>query len=142
MIVRCLACGTYNRLKDEAKANAVCGKCKTVLVVPLIQDADETIFQDLVQNLDHPVLVDFWASWCQPCKMMGPILKEFAERYPWIRVAKVDIDLNQKLASQYHIMSVPTLLVFEGGRVQKQLSGVLSLAELEQHLNPWLRSYQ
>ncbi len=80
-------------------------------------------FHKEVLNSDKPVILDFFASWCGPCRMVGPILDEIAEEREDIKVCKVDIDEQPELASRYRIMSVPTLMVLKGGRIVEQSVG-------------------
>ena len=80
-------------------------------------------FHKEVLNSDKPVLLDFFASWCGPCRMVGPILDEIAEEREDIKVCKVDIDEQPELASRYRIMSVPTLMVMKGGQIMEQSIG-------------------
>lgn len=83
-------------------------------------------FAQEVLNSDKPVLVDFWAPWCAPCRMMAPVLEEFAKEYgEKIKVAKVNVDEEEKLASQYGIMSIPALLVFKNGKVTASSAGFI-----------------
>jgi thioredoxin 1 len=88
-------------------------------------------FADDVLTSDKPVLVDFWATWCGPCKMVAPVLEEIAaEHAEKITVAKLDIDANPGIARDYQIMSVPTLILFQGGRPVKQIVGAKPKAAL------------
>lgn len=80
-------------------------------------------FQEVVLNSDKPVLVDFWASWCGPCKMLAPIVDEIAQENPQIKVCKVNVDEQPDLAARFQIMSIPTLIVFKDGQVVNQASG-------------------
>ena len=80
-------------------------------------------FHKEVLNSEKPVILDFFASWCGPCRMVGPILDEIAEEREDIKVCKVDIDEQPELASRYRIMSVPTLMVLKGGRIVEQSVG-------------------
>ena len=84
---------------------------------------DKDNFHKEVLNSDKPVLLDFFASWCGPCRMVGPILDEIAEEREDIKVCKVDIDEQPELASRYRIMSVPTLMVLKNGQVMEQSIG-------------------
>lgn len=92
----------------------------------------ETNFEQEVKNSDKTVIVDFWASWCGPCKMFSPIIESFAEEHAGtIKVCKVNIDDAQDLASKFNVMSVPTVMVFKGGEVVATRIGMQSKQELE-----------
>lgn len=96
----------------------------------------ETNFPEEVTNSPTPVLVDFWAEWCGPCKMIAPLLDELALEYDGkVKVAKVNIDEQQNLASQHGIRAVPTLLIFKGGEVAEQIVGVKSKRDLKASLD-------
>src|SRR5579872_540 len=86
-----------------------------------VTDAD---FEQEVLKADKPVLVDFWAEWCGPCRMIAPVVEQVAEEYKdHLRVAKLDVDTNQRTAMNYGIQSIPTLIVFKGGKEVKRLIG-------------------
>jgi thioredoxin 1 len=92
-------------------------------------------FPELIQS-DKPVLVDFTATWCGPCKMMTPILHEVKNAMgDRITIVKIDVDKNQEVSSQFQVQSVPTLIVFKDGKVKWRQSGVIPAKELEQVLN-------
>jgi thioredoxin 1 len=95
-----------------------------------VEISDATFEQEVIES-DVPVVVDFWAAWCGPCKMIAPVLEEIAENYNGkIKVAKMDVDVNTKVASQFRIMSIPTLLIFRGGELVEQVVGALPRAQL------------
>jgi thioredoxin 1 len=94
----------------------------------------ETFEQDVLAS-DVPVLVDFWAAWCPPCRLIAPILDQLAERHDGrLRVAKVDVDADPGLAATYRVSGIPTLILFEGGAPAKTLVGARPLAALEAEL--------
>ena len=87
-------------------------------------------FKEEVLNSDKPVLIDFWASWCGPCRMVGPIIDEIAKENPDIKVCKVNVDDEPELASEFHIMSIPTLVVMKDGQVIRQSMGAKPKAQI------------
>jgi len=92
-------------------------------------------FKKEVLESDLPVLVDFWASWCMPCKMIAPVIEELAKEYDKkIRIGKINIDENSKTPTHYGVMSIPTLMFFKKGHVREQAVGALSKAELKKKI--------
>lgn len=81
-------------------------------------------FQSEVLESDKPVLLDFWAGWCGPCRMVAPILDEIAQEHPEIKVGKINVDEQRELAAQFNVMSIPTLIVMKDGKVANQGVGV------------------
>ncbi len=86
----------------------------------LLEHVSTATFDERVLKCEKPVLVDFYAEWCGPCKMLGPVLEEFAQEHPEIRVVKVNVDENRDLAVRYEVNAIPLLLVFRGGEVTSQ----------------------
>jgi thioredoxin 1 len=96
--------------------------------------SDETFAAQVLQS-QLPVLVDFWAPWCGPCRVMSPLISEIARAFAGrLKVAKLNTDESPRIASQYSVMSIPTLLLFKDGRAVERVVGVLSKAKLEERL--------
>lgn len=91
---------------------------------------DKDNFQTEVLNEEKTVLLDFWASWCGPCKMMAPVVEEIAKERPDIKVGKIDVDEQPELAGQYRVMSIPTLVVMKNGKVVNQATGARPKAQI------------
>ena len=103
-----------------------------------ITDVTDANFQAEVLEADGPVLVDFWAPWCGPCRVIAPHLEELNEEQDNLRVVKLNVDENPATATRFEIMSIPTLLLFKGGRVERKLIGALPKNRLLQELEPAL----
>jgi thioredoxin 1 len=102
-------------------------------------ELSETNFEQEVLKATIPVLVDFWAVWCGPCKMIAPIVEELATEYEGkLKIGKVDVDSHQQIAMQYGIRSIPTLLVFKEGKVVEQLVGAVPKKSLVEKLSKYL----
>ncbi len=94
-------------------------------------------FQEEVLNSDKPVLADFWAEWCGACKMIAPAVDQISQEYEGrLKVCKVNVEEAPKTASQYGVMSIPTLTIFKDGKIQDQVVGALSKPDLEKKLQP------
>lgn len=97
-------------------------------------DLNQDNFDSTVLQADKPVLIDFWAPWCGPCKVMSPVVEELAGEMDAVTIAKVNVDDNPELAQQFNVLSIPTFLVFKGGQVVEQFSGSMSKEALREKL--------
>ena len=95
-------------------------------------------FDEQVTGSDRPVVVDFWAEWCGPCKMIAPILAEIAVEQPGVIIAKLNVDENPDLAMRFNVMSIPTLLIFDKGEVRKRIVGAKGKGQLLEELYEFL----
>jgi thioredoxin 2 len=137
--IRCPACGALNRVptaKLDAGLQPVCGKCKT----PLAADVHPVTVTDAsyaaeVESSPLPVLLDMWAPWCGPCRMIAPVIDELASQMAGrVRFAKLNVDENPTTARRFGVASIPTLLVLKGGKEVDRLIGVQSKAEISRRL--------
>jgi thioredoxin 1 len=109
-----------------------------VIVAGLINEVTDTNFQAEVLEADKPVLVDFWAPWCGPCRIVAPHLEELAGEREDLRIVKLNVDDNPQTAARYSVMSIPMLLLFKQGQVAHQIIGALPKHRLLQELEPAL----
>jgi thioredoxin 1 len=101
-------------------------------------EVNDNNFQAEVIESEQPVLVDFWAPWCGPCRIVAPVLEEIASERPDLRVVKLNVDENQQTAASFQVLSIPTLILFKGGEAVKTVIGAYPKKKLEQELEPSL----
>ena len=138
-MIRCPACGTVNRVplaKLEQSREPVCGRCKAPLSgsgKPVT--VTDATFAAEVEQSPVPVVVDMWAPWCGPCRMIAPVIDELAGQMAGrVRFAKVNVDENPATASRFNVRSIPTLLVVKGGREVDRIVGVEPKSEIVRRL--------
>jgi thioredoxin 1 len=103
-----------------------------------LNDVTDTTFQAEVIESDQPVLVDFWAPWCGPCRVVAPVLEEIAGERQDLRIVKLNVDENQVTAAKYEVLSIPTMILFRNGEVAKKVIGAYPKKRLEAELEPAL----
>jgi thioredoxin 2 len=144
-IVKCDRCGAKNRIpKSRAKEKAVCGKCHAPLHFTVEYPersvvVDERTFGAEILGFPGTVLALFWAPWCGHCMRLMPLIDELALEYRGsVKFIKIDMDRSPNLASQYQVMSVPTMLVFKNGELVNRMVGALPKHQISQQLHPFL----
>ena len=139
--VVCTGCLTTNRVPlDKLASGGVCGKCGKPLFNKKPLELTSGNFNKIIANNELPVMVDFWAPWCGPCKMMAPVFEQAAQQLePDMLLAKLNTENEQSIAARYGIRSIPTIAIFRGGRVVAQQAGAMDLRSLTSWAKAQLR---
>ena len=143
MILRCPNCGAQNRMPETAGGKkVVCGKCKTPLAAPATDGSGhpETItdasFRDVVAR--GPVVVDFWAPWCGPCRTVGPVIEQLAGERRDIRFGKLNVDENPQTTRAFGVQGIPAILFFRDGQEKGRVVGAVPRPQLEAAIRQYL----
>src|SRR5215212_1440664 len=103
-----------------------------------ITEVTDANFQAEVLESDQPTLVDFWAPWCGPCRVVAPVLEEIAQERPDLKIVKLNVDDNQQTAAQFEVLSIPTMILFKNGQAAKKIIGAYPKKKLEAEIEPAL----
>ena len=140
MIIVCPECGAKNRVpEDKLSANPACGQCHQALIPLAPIELNEQNFSNFISNTDLPVLIDLWAEWCGPCKMMAPHFAQVATQNPYVIFAKIDTEANPRLSAAFNVRSIPTLVLMNKTTEIARVSGALRAPELQQWLEQHLK---
>jgi thioredoxin 2 len=143
-VVRCPACGQANRVPPLSSGRkAVCGKCKTPLDSATTAGSDghpiditDATFAEAIGN--GPIVVDFWAAWCGPCRIIGPVIEQLASERRDVRFGKVNVDENKRAAAQFGVQGIPLLIFFREGLERGRLVGAHPRASIESAIRQYL----
>jgi len=142
-IIKCPNCGANNRVSsgESADKQAVCGRCKKLLPSVssepvIITDAN---FNEIVEKSSLPVLLDLWAAWCAPCRIIAPTIEQFAKELAGkVLVGKLNVDENRSTAANFHVQGIPTLLILQNGREADRIVGVESKESILRRLQKFI----
>lgn len=132
----CSNCSGKNRVPtDRLGENPICARCKTPLINTKPVELDGVSLAKFIRGNDQLVVIDFWASWCQPCISMAPQYADAAKQLPHVRFAKLQTDKYEQAAAVYHIRSLPTLVAFRNGKEIDRFSGMIPTSQIIQWVN-------
>lgn len=141
MIIVCPHCCAKNRVPtDKLAENPSCGQCHLALVPLAPIELNEQNFSDFIRHSDLPILIDLWADWCGPCKMMAPHFQQVAQDYPQVVFAKINTEENPRLSAAFNVRSIPTLVLMNKTDEIARISGALRSSELKQWLDQHLNA--
>jgi thioredoxin 2 len=134
MIIMCPHCGGLNRIPDEKLSQSPsCGKCKQPLLTGTPVEMTGEQLMRAINKTDQPIVVDFWAPWCGPCKMFAPTFAQAAQQLePYAKLVKINTEVEQQIAGQFNIRSIPTLAIFKNGKEIARQSGAMPLQNFVQ----------
>lgn len=142
MIIVCASCGAKNRVPEEKLAvHPNCGQCHQPLLTLAPIELNEQNFSQFIANTDLPVLIDLWAEWCGPCKMMAPHFAQVSKQNPKVIFAKINTEESPRLSSAFNVRSIPTLVLMNKTSELARISGALRATELQQWLDQQLSAH-
>ncbi len=142
MIIVCPQCGAKNRVpEDKLNAGPACGQCHAALLPLAPIDLNEQNFSNFISNSDLPILIDLWAEWCGPCKMMAPHFAQVAKQNPRVIFAKINTEESPRLSAAFNVRSIPTLVLMNKTTEIARMSGALRSNELQQWLDQQLNAH-